>query len=74
MEPVGRSDEDPGRAGGTREPGGAHGSMGDSGGEGVEMEPLGLRAEAGGRCEGFSSHGDDGGWQTRGTRTVLMVG
>ncbi len=43
MEPVGRSDEDPGRAGGTREPGGADGSMGDSGGEGVEMEPLGLQ-------------------------------
>ncbi len=31
-------------------------------------------SEAGGEGKRFSSHGDDGDCQTRGARTVLMVG
>ncbi len=45
--------------------GGAAGSTGQGGIWGLE---------AGGRGKVFSSHGDDGGWQTRRAYNVQMVG
>ncbi len=66
-----------------REPSGASGQMGHGGEEGARSHGGAAGStgqggiwdlEAGGRGKVFSSHGDDGGWQTRRAYNVQMVG
>ncbi len=76
-------DDRPRRSG--MEPGGASGLMGHGGKEGTRSNGgaavstgrgrvWGLETGGGGGDKGFSSQGDDGGWQTCGARTIQMVG
>ncbi len=76
-EDAGWSMTDQGGAGGTRKPGGVSRQMGHGGEEGARRHGGADRStgrggvrglEAG--VEGYSGHGNAGGWQCRGTRTV----